>query len=428
MAFPSKGDDEQVLVQRKSNARVLTLNRTKQLNALSFYMVSRLLEIFSEDEKDSDIKLVVVKGNGRAFCAGGDVAAVARDGSKGDWRFGANFFQSEFKLNYLMATYSKPQVSILNGIVMGGGAGVSVHGRFRVVTENTVFAMPETALGLFPDIGSSYFLSRLPGFLGEYAGLTGARLDGAEMLACGLATHFVPSSKLSLLEEALCKVETSDPNAVSAIINKYSEQPFLKEDSVYHSHNRILLHFAATCPLSSVNLSCLYQLCPGQAVPVSTAGSSAFVQLDLMDVINKCFSKKAVEEILSSLEVEATRKADPWISATIQSLKKASPTSLKIFLRSIRQGRLQGVGQCLVSDYRVVCHILKGHYSKDFFEGCRAILIDKDRNPKWEPSKLELLSDSDVNRYFSKLDDKGWKDLELPKRFNNLPTYAISKL
>uniref|UniRef100_I1MM39 3-hydroxyisobutyryl-CoA hydrolase n=1 Tax=Glycine max TaxID=3847 RepID=I1MM39_SOYBN len=385
MAFPSKGDDEQVLVQRKSNARVLTLNRTKQLNALSFYMVSRLLEIFSEDEKDSDIKLVVVKGNGRAFCAGGDVAAVARDGSKGDWRFGANFFQSEFKLNYLMATYSKPQVSILNGIVMGGGAGVSVHGRFRVVTENTcfqVFAMPETALGLFPDIGSSYFLSRLPGFLGEYAGLTGARLDGAEMLACGLATHFVPSSKLSLLEEALCKVETSDPNAVSAIINKYSEQPFLKEDSVYHR----------------------------------------------MDVINKCFSKKAVEEILSSLEVEATRKADPWISATIQSLKKASPTSLKIFLRSIRQGRLQGVGQCLVSDYRVVCHILKGHYSKDFFEGCRAILIDKDRNPKWEPSKLELLSDSDVNRYFSKLDDKGWKDLELPKRFNNLPTYAISKL
>jgi len=369
-------------VQRKSNARVLTLNRTKQLNALSFYMVSRLLEIFSEDEKDSDIKLVVVKGNGRAFCAGGDVAAVARDGSKGDWRFGANFFQSEFKLNYLMATYSKPQVSILNGIVMGGGAGVSVHGRFRVVTENTVFAMPETALGLFPDIGSSYFLSRLPGFLGEYAGLTGARLDGAEMLACGLATHFVPSSKLSLLEEALCKVETSDPNAVSAIINKYSEQPFLKEDSVYHR----------------------------------------------MDVINKCFSKKAVEEILSSLEVEATRKADPWISATIQSLKKASPTSLKIFLRSIRQGRLQGVGQCLVSDYRVVCHILKGHYSKDFFEGCRAILIDKDRNPKWEPSKLELLSDSDVNRYFSKLDDKGWKDLELPKRFNNLPTYAISKL
>ncbi|KAK7386237.1 hypothetical protein VNO78_26305 [Psophocarpus tetragonolobus] len=382
MASLSNGDEEQVLVEHKSNARVLTLNRPKQLNALSFYMVSRLLEVLSEDEQNSDIKLVVAKGNGRAFCAGGDVAAVVRGANKGDWRFGAKYFHTEFQLNYLMATYSKPQVSILNGIVMGGGAGASVHGRFRVVTENTVFAMPETALGLFPDVGSSYFLSRLRGFFGEYVGLTGARLDGAEMLACGLATHFVPSSKLSLLEEALCKVETSDINTLSGIIDKYSEQPSLKEDSVYHR----------------------------------------------MDLINKCFSRKSMEEILSSLEAEAMGKADHWISATIQTLKKASPTSLKIFLRLIRQGRLLGIGPCLVCDYRIVCHILKGHYSKDFFEGCRAILIDKDKNPKWEPSKLELLSDSDVDRYFSKLDDEEWKDLELPKRFNNLPTDAISKL
>lgn len=345
-------------------------------------MVSRLLESFQGDEGNSDIKLIVVKGNGRAFCAGGDVAAVVRAARDGDWRYGAKFFGNEYKMNYLMATYSKPQVSILNGIVMGGGAGVSIHGRFRVVTENTVFAMPETALGLFPDVGAAYFLSRLAGFFGEYVGLTGARLDGAEMLACGLATHFVPSPKLSLLEESLCKVGTSDPTAVSAIINTYSEQPFLKEDSVF---NR-------------------------------------------MNAINKFFSRKTVEEILSSLEMEAESKTDNWISATLQTLKKASPTSLKIFLRLIRECRLLGVGQCLVYEYRIVCHILKGHYSKDFFEGCRAILIDKDRNPKWEPSKLELVSDRDVDRYFSKLDVKGWEDLELPKRFNNLPAYAISKL
>ncbi|KAK7286715.1 hypothetical protein RJT34_21916 [Clitoria ternatea] len=383
MASPTEeGHDHQILVQRKSCARLLTLNRPKQLNALSFYMVSRLLEIFTEDEGNSDIKLVFMKGNGRAFCAGGDVASVAHDGIRGNWRFGAKFFHTEYKLNYLMATYSKPQVSILNGIVMGGGAGASIHGRFRVVTENTVFAMPETALGLFPDVGASYFLSRLDGFFGEYVGLTGARLDGAEMLACGLASHFVPSSKLSLLEESLCKVETSDPTAVSAIIDKYSEQPFLKEDSVYHR----------------------------------------------MDVINKCFSRKTVEEILSSLDMEATSNADKWISTTIQTLKKASPTSLKIFLRLIREGRLLGIGQCLICEYRIVCHILRGHYSKDFFEGCRAILIDKDRNPKWKPSKLEQVSDSDVDSYFSKVEDDGWEDLELPKRFDNLPTYAISKL
>ncbi|KAK7350556.1 hypothetical protein VNO77_09302 [Canavalia gladiata] len=382
MASPSKGDDDQLLVQRKSCARVLTLNRPKQLNALSFYMVSRLLEIFSKDEGDPDIKLVVLKGNGRAFCAGGDVATVVRDAREGDWKFGARIFNIEYKMNYLMATYSKPQVSILNGIVMGGGSGASIHGRFRVVTENTVFAMPETALGLFPDVGASYFLSRLAGFFGEYVGLTGARLDGAEMLACGLATHFVPSSKLSSLEESLCKVETSDSTAVSAIIDKYSEQPSLKEGSVYYR----------------------------------------------MDMINKCFSRRTVEEILSYLEMEAMRKADNWISATIQTLKKSSPTSLKVFLRLIREGRLLGVGQCLVCEYRIVCHIVKGHYSMDFFEGCRAILIDKDRNPKWEPSKLELVSDSDVDRYFSKLDDEGWDDLELPKRFGNLPTYVIAKL
>lgn len=369
-------------MERKSSARVLTLNRPKQLNALSFYMVSKLLEIFHDDEGNPDVKLIVLKGNGRAFCAGGDVAAVANDARGGDWRFGAIFFDTEYKMNYLMATYSKPQVSILNGIVMGGGAGASMHGRFRVVTEKTVFAMPETALGLFPDVGASYYLSRLAGFFGEYVGLTGARLDGAEMLACGLATHFVPSSKLSSLEESLCKVETSDPAIVSAIIDKYSEQPSLKKDSVYHR----------------------------------------------MDVINKCFSRKTVEDILYSLETEAMSKADSWISATVETLKKASPTSLKVFLRLIREGRLLGVGQCLVYEYRIVCHILQGHHSKDFFEGCRAILIDKDRKPKWEPSKLELVKDSDVDRYFSKLDAEGWKDLEFPKRFNNLPPHAISKL
>ncbi|MED6107735.1 3-hydroxyisobutyryl-CoA hydrolase 1 [Stylosanthes scabra] len=383
MAFNPKPDDDQVLVEKRSCARVIILNRTRQLNALSFYMVSRLLEIFLEDDGNPDIKLVIMKGNGRAFCAGGDVSAVVRDVKGGDWRLGAKFFENEFKLNYLMATYSKPQVSILNGIVMGGGAGASIHGRFRVATEKTVFAMPETELGLFPDVGSTYFLSRLPGFFGEYVGLTGARLDGAEMLTCGLATHFVPSTKLSLLEESLYKVESNDATKVSAIIDKYSEQPSLKENSVYHR----------------------------------------------MDAINRCFSRKTVEEILYYLEMEAmNNKADNWASTTIRTLKKASPTSLKVFLKLIRKARLQGIGQCLITDYRVVCHVLQGHYSKDFFEGCRAILIDKDRKPKWEPSRLELVSDRDVDRYFAKLDDQGWKDLELPERLNNLPPYVTSKL
>ncbi|KAA8515772.1 hypothetical protein F0562_018617 [Nyssa sinensis] len=386
------GDEDQVLVEHNLFVRTFILNRPKQLNALSFQMLSdafefgtngnyfralypRLFELFLACEEDCNVKLIILKGKERAFCAGGDVAAVVRDINEGNWTFGADFFRKEFMLNYLMATYSKPQVSILNGIVMGGGAGASIHGRFRVATENSVFAMPETALGLFPDVGASYFLSRLPGFFGEYVGLTGARLDGAEMLACGLATHFVPSGRLSLLEEALNKIDSSDPAVISAIINEFSLQPNLKEKSAYYH-----------------------------------------VSLE-----------EQLKRFISTLEGEAVNNEDDWISSTIQSLKKASPTSLKISLRSIREGRLQGVGQCLVREYRMVCTVMRGEVSKDFLEGCRAILVDKDKNPKWEPSKLELISDGMVDRYFSKEDDEDWEDLKLPAR-SNVPVHAISKL
>ncbi|KAI7736228.1 hypothetical protein M8C21_022678, partial [Ambrosia artemisiifolia] len=376
--------DPIVLIKESSNVRIITLNRPKQLNALNLEMVSRLLEVFHAYEEDPNVKLIIMKGEGRAFCAGGDVAAVVNDINKASWKIGANFFSKEFSLNYLMATYTKPQVSLLRGIVMGGGAGASIHGRFRVVTDNTVFAMPETALGLFPDVGASYYLSRLPGFFGEYVGLTGARLDGAEMLACGLATHFVPLEKLSLLEDALCKANTSDPKVISNIIDEFSNKnPKLKEKSQYFR----------------------------------------------LKTIDRCFSRRTVEEIISALEKEADKNMDDWISWTIQSLKKASPTSLKISLRSFREGRLQGVGQCLIREYRMVCTVMQGEFSRDFFEGCRALLLDKDKNPKWKPSKLEFVSKDMVDRYFTALDDRDWEDLKLPARpKSNLPSYAISKL
>ncbi|KAH6767568.1 beta-hydroxyisobutyryl-CoA hydrolase 1 [Perilla frutescens var. hirtella] len=377
----NNGQTDQILVEEKSCVRIVMLNRPKQLNALSAVMVSRLLELYLACAEDSSVKFIILKGKGRAFCAGGDVAAVVHDINQGNWKLGADYFRKEFTLNYVMATYSKPQVSILNGIVMGGGAGVSVHGRFRIATENSLFAMPETALGLFPDIGASYFLSRLPGFFGEYVGLTGARLDGAEMLACGLATHFVRSERLPLLEEALIKADSSDPVVISTTIGDFSHAPNLKKNSAYHR----------------------------------------------LDVINKCFSRRTVEEIIAALEKEAADKKDDWIFSTIQSLKKASPMSLKISLRSIREGRLQGIGKCLVREFRMVCHVMLGEVSKDFVEGCRAILLDKDRNPKWEPSKLELISDEMVDRYFSKVDDNGWEDLKLPVS-SELPVYAIAKL
>ncbi|KAG7568881.1 ClpP/crotonase-like domain superfamily [Arabidopsis thaliana x Arabidopsis arenosa] len=370
----------QVLVEEKSSVRILTLNRPKQLNALCFNMISRLLQLFLAYEEDPSVKLVILKGQGRAFCAGGDVPPVVNNIVQGKWRLGADFFRDQYTLNYVMATYSKPQVSILNGIVMGAGAGVSIHGRFRIATENTVFAMPETALGLFPDVGASYFLSRLPGFFGEYVGLTGARLDGAEMLACGLATHFVLSSSLDALEADLCKVGSSDPSFVSTILDAYTHHPYLKQKSAYYR----------------------------------------------LDVIDRCFSRRTVEEIISALEREATQEPDDWILTTIRALKKSSPSSLKISLRSIREGRLQGVGQCLIREYRMVCHVMKGDLSKDLVEGCRAILIDKDRNPKWKPKRLEDMKDNMVDQYFERVEEEErWEDLKLSPR-NNLRASKIA--
>ncbi|CAN6834852.1 unnamed protein product, partial [Brassica oleracea] len=342
------------------------------------------------------IAITFPQGQGKAFCAGGDVRPVICDIVQGKWRLGADFFSDQYTLNYIMATYSKIQISIMNGIVMGGGAGVSIHGRFRIATEKTVFAMPETELGLFPDVGASYFLSRLPGFFGEYVGLTGARLDGAEMLACGLATHFVPSTRLTALEADLCRVGSNDPDTFSSkILNAYTQHPHLKQHSAYHRH--------------------------------------------VLDVIDKCFSRRTVEEIISALEREAIQEPDEWISATLRALKKASPASLKISLRSIREGRFQEVGECLIREYRMVCHVLKGELSKDLVErsfqhrvlitqGCRAVVIDKDRKPKWEPRRLEQVTDNMVDQYFKRMDEEEeWEDLKLPPRIN-LPSSIIAKL
>ncbi|MFS7942494.1 putative 3-hydroxyisobutyryl-CoA hydrolase [Helianthus anomalus] len=309
----------QVLIKHSSNVRTIILNRPQQLNALTFEMTFQILELLHAYEDDPSVKLVIMKGEGRAFSAGGDVAALVNV----SWKEGATFLSRAYIVDYLVATYTKTQVSLIRGIAMGAGAAFAVHGRFRVVTDNTLFAMPETALGSFPDVGASYYLSRLPGFFGEYVGLTGARLDGAEMLACGLATHFVPLEKLSSLEDALCKANTGDPKIINNIIHDFSNKnPTLKEKSHYFR----------------------------------------------LKTINRCFSRRTVEEIISALEEEGDKNMDDWLSWTIQTLKKASPTSLKISLRSIREGRFQGVGQCLIREYRMICTVLQGKVCRDFFE------------------------------------------------------------
>ncbi|XP_072963035.1 probable 3-hydroxyisobutyryl-CoA hydrolase 3 [Typha angustifolia] len=370
MAFPSSSCN-QILVKGNLRVKTIILNRPQKYNAIAHQMILQLLKELRSFERDPDVKLVIIKGEGKAFCSGGDVPAVIQFVTAGHWTFGALFHKKMLSLDYLIATYKKPQVFLINGAVMGAGAGLSMHGTFRVVTEKTVFAMPEASIGTFPDVGASHFLSKLPGFLGEYLGLTGARIDGPEMLACGLATHFVLSKNLPLLEESLFAAGTDDSSIIHKSILKYEHQATLKKGNVFQR----------------------------------------------LDLINKCFSKQSVEEILSSLEHELEQGKDEWIAAAIKSIKMVSPISLKLFLRSIRQGRFQELDQCLIREYRMVSHVLRRTVSSDLYEGTRAKLLDRDNNPKWEPSKLELVSDDMLDKYFTNVDkEEDWEDLKLPSR------------
>ncbi|GAB4837688.1 hypothetical protein Ancab_002540 [Ancistrocladus abbreviatus] len=193
-------------------------------------MVTAMLKILGEYEKDPNIKLIILKGSGKAFCAGGDVLGTIQTATAGHRSYPTIFYGRQLQLDYLIATYKKPVVSLINGVIMGGGAGLSMHTTFRIVTEKTVFAMPEAAIGLFTDVGASYFLSQLPGCIGEYLDLIGARLTGGEMFACGLATHFVSSKDLPLLENELEQLG-SNASSIGEIVKKYSHQPRINEDS-----------------------------------------------------------------------------------------------------------------------------------------------------------------------------------------------------
>ncbi|XP_076949803.1 putative 3-hydroxyisobutyryl-CoA hydrolase 3 [Bidens hawaiensis] len=334
-----------------------------------------MLRMFELHENDPTIKFIILKGNGKAFCAGGDVTSLITLTSTGNWSFGANFFRKQYSLDYLLGTYKKPLIALINGIVMGGGAGLSMNAAFRIVTENTLFAMPETSIGSVPDVGSSYFLSRLQGFFGEYVALTGVRLNGLEMVEYGLATHYVHSKHLASLEDELSMMASSDAKnitKISEIINKYAN----KRDTKLENANSRL------------------------------------------EIINKCFSRETVEDILSALENAAVESNEKWIFDAIKSMKSTSPLCIKLALKLIREGRSQKLEHCLAREHLVVSHLLRRTVNGDFYEGPRAMLIDKDKKPQWSPSKLEQVNGEMVNRCFSAIDDEDWQPLRLFARPN----------
>jgi len=347
---PTSSDE--ILLERRGGIALVTLNRPKALNTLTLGMYRTLDPDLLAWGKDPAIHAVVIRGaGGRAFCAGGDVRAIYDAGRGKTTGLTADFFREEYCLIQRVYRFPKPYVALLDGITMGGGAGVSIHGSHRIASEKFLLAMPETAIGLFPDIGATTFLNRCPGRIGRYLGLTGARIKAADALYCGLVTHYVPSARLEALTEALAGLAWRAGEArgqADAVAARFAE--------------------------------------PAGKAPLET----------LRPAIDRCFAPETVEEIVAALEKEPGE----WARAALESIAKASPTSLKITLRQLQIGAAYDVEQALRLEYRMTQHVMQRH---DFFEGVRALLVDKDQVPKWQPASLAEVGEEEVGFYFRPL-------------------------
>ncbi|PIN25619.1 Enoyl-CoA hydratase [Handroanthus impetiginosus] len=349
--------EEVVLGEEKGRVRVLTLNQPRRLNVISFDVVALLAKLLEKWEKDDEAELILIKGSGRAFSAGGDLKMFYDGRTSKDPSLEVVYRM--YWLCYHIHTYKKTEVALVHGISMGGGASLMVPMKFSVVTEKTVFATPEASIGFHTDCSFSYILSHLPGHLGEFLGLTGARLNGAELVATGLATHFVPSEKLPELENRLINLNSGEENAVKAVIEEFAINVQIDEKSV----------------------------------------------LNKKAIIDECFSKDSVEEILASLEAEAGKEGNNWIVPLLQGLKRSSPTALKITLRTIREGRKQTLVESQKKEFRVTMNILRTVISGDVYEGIRAVTIDKDNAPKWDPPTLEAVDAEKINKVFQPFEE-----------------------
>ncbi|KAI3703245.1 hypothetical protein L1987_73175 [Smallanthus sonchifolius] len=361
--------DSFVLVEGNASSRTVVLNRPSVLNALNVPLMSRLHKLYESWEDNPDIGFVVMKGNGNGFCAGADIVSVHDMIKKGNIDGSKEIFRRVYSFAYLLHTYLKPNVAILDRVTMGGGAAISIPGTFRIATDKTVYATPETLIGLHPDAGASFHLSHLPGYLGEYLGLTGDRLNGVEMISCGLATDYSHSANVREIEECLKNLITDDPSVIETSLEKYSDFDYPDNNSV----------------------------------------------LKRMEMVDKCFSHDTVEEIIEALESEAAKTNDGWYNSTLKKLKYASPLSLKISLRSIREGRFQTLDQCLIREFRMTSRAMSCQISGDFCEGVRAQMVDKDFAPKWDPPSLEHVSTDMVDQYFSPLSPLE-PELDLPTK------------
>jgi enoyl-CoA hydratase len=347
---------DDILLKVEGHAGFISLNRPSALHALTLPMVHAMTQALLAWRDDPAVKCVVIDhADGRGFCAGGDIAFLRNSAMNDGGVSGLKFFHDEYQLNHLLVTYPKPVVAFMDGICMGGGVGISQPARFRVATENTKFAMPETGIGLFPDVGGGWYLSRLEGRVGQFLALTGARIAGAGCLALGLATHYLTSN---LLAEAKSRIATEDVERIDGILGTLSVTP----------------------PDSKI--------------------------VETIVQINRHFASDRLEDILASLEGDES----DWAMKELATLRSKSPQTCKVALRQLADSsKLTDFADNMAMEYRIASRVL---VRPDFAEGVRAVIVDKDNSPKWDPATAEGVTDALIDAIFAPLPaHEEWKPL-----------------
>lgn len=352
----SSSSEDEVILETHGNKCVITLNRPKALNALNLNMIRKITPVLKQWENEEKVLIIIHGAGEKAFCAGGDVRSIIESRNQPTSTLFSDFFREEYQLNYLISTLQTPYIALIDGITMGGGVGLSVHGYYRVSSEKTLFAMPETAIGFVPEVGGTYFLPRLTGKLGMFLALTGYRLKGADVYHAGISTHAVNNKEVDDIKEELLSLKMNSQNVeIEGCLAKFTKSAsFLQQPFSLEPH---------------------------------------------LPLINDCFSAPSVEEIISRLQASS----DPFAKDTLVTIRKMSPFALKVTKRALDEGSEQTLAECLQMEYRLSQRFVADH---DFPEGVRALLIDKDQNPKWKPSSLEECTPEKIESYFEPVKDE----------------------
>lgn len=360
---PLRGDQpNDVVFDSKYGLRTVLLNRPEKLNSLDGSMIRKIAPRLIEWEKSDLANVIVLKGAGeKALCAGGDVAALAKNNKKGaeGWKKSAEYFALEYKLDHYIATYKKPYIAFMDGITMGGGVGLSLHAPFRIATERTVFAMPETTIGFFPDVGASFFLPRLNGSIGTYLALTSDRVTGPNVFYTGIATHYIHSASLPDLEARLAELRFKDYEPLAVRLDLI---------------NATLEEFCTGLPYDQ---------------PMELAGEKR-------KAIDRCFQGNSVETILEALNQE-TGETKQWAQKTIETLKRRSPTSVRVALKQMRESQRWDIAHTFQREYQMAAKFMQ---HPDFTTGVTSLLVEKSKErPRWEPAHLSNKA-AHINNFF----------------------------